>query len=131
MIQRLLKTLHCEQGKLYTIVEGRRILLARCRPKLEILQQESSISAVGRDYKVKKLHVALALCADMDFTRQVDPDFLQTVTRFELSADIQRTDGIFEALQFGHLMPDELELGGEWSFEVGMQPEETRRLLTM
>lgn len=131
MVQRLLKTLYCEQGKLYTIVEDRRILLAHCRPKLEILQQESSIPAIGRECKVKKLHVVLALCADMDFTRQVDPDFLQTVTRFELSADIQRTDGIFETMQFDHLMPDELELGGEWEFVVDMQPDEIRRLLTI
>lgn len=131
MIQRLLKTIHCEQGELYTIIDGRRILLARCRPKLEILQQESQIPAVGRDYKVKKLHAVLALCADMDFTRQVDSGFLQTVTRFELTADIQRTDGIFEALQFDHLMPDELELGGEWEFIVDMQPDEIRRLLTI
>lgn len=131
MIQRLLKTILCEQGELYTITEGRRILLARCRPKLEILQQESSILVAGRDYKVKKLHVVLALCAGLDFTRQVDSGFLQSVTRFELTADVQRMDGIFETLRFDRLMPDELELGGGWSFIVDMQPDEIRRLLTI
>lgn len=131
MIQRLLKTLHCEQSKLYTIAEYRYILLARCRPKLEILQQESQIPVVGRDCKVKKPHIVLTLCADMDFTRQVDIGFLQTVTRFDLAADIQRTDGIFETLRLDRLIPDELELGGEWRFIVDMQPDEIRRLLAM
>lgn len=126
-----MKTIYCEQGKLYTVTDGRRVLLARCSPKLEIMQQESQIPAVGRDYKVKKIQNVLVLCADMDFTRQVDGDFLRTVTKFELAADIQREDGIFEKLRFDHLMPDEFDLDGEWKFQADMRPDEARRLLTM
>ena len=41
-MKRLLKTLHCENGKLYSIVDGRRILPAGCNVSLQAVEEQTS-----------------------------------------------------------------------------------------
>ena len=129
MIQRLIKTLYCERGELFGITNGRRILLAKCEPKIEIMELSQSVNSIGvQGYNVKKQHVSIVLCEEPETTRVVDAVFLQTVTRFELSTDIQRTDGVFEKIVFDNLAPEEINLGGDWKFQVVGQGELTKKL---
>ena len=118
-MQRLIKTLYGERGELYAITNGRRTLLARCQPRIEIMEDIHTVNAIGRrSCDVKKRHITLALCNGMDFTRDVGMEFLNTVSGFELLTDIQRTDGVFERIPFNNLFPLEIDLDGEWSFEI-------------
>ena len=120
MIKRLIETLLLEDGELYGIVRGRRVLLARCEPKVEVYEHSTDVPVLGaQGYREKKRQIGMVLCPSPDTTRRVDEDFLRTVTRFEVSADIQREDGIFEKIRFDNLMPDEINLDGDWKFEVG------------
>lgn len=42
-----------------------------------------------------------------------------------------KTGRIFENVAFGNLIPTELEIGGEWSFELPFQPELAKRPLSL
>lgn len=129
-MRRLLKTIYCRQGELFCTSNGQRTRLAGCDVRLEIMENSQDIPTLG-GYRVKKYQVTVVLCSDMEFTRPIDVDFLKTVTAYDLSTDVQRSDGIFENLVLENLIPTELEIGGEWSFELPFQPELTKRLLSL
>lgn len=132
MLKRLVKTLVCEKGELFGIINGRRILLAKCKPRLEIMENSQQVNSIGvQGYNVKKRYVTLVLCKEPQTTREVDVDFLRTVTRFEMSADVQRTDGIFENIVFDSILPDEIELDGNWKFQVIGQEDLAKKLLVI
>lgn len=116
MRKRLIKTLYFENGELYTVTQGRRVLLAGCAPKIEIYEHLSDVPVLGRSCAIKEWKVSIVICDGMDFTRRVDVDFLKTVTQFDLSADIQRTDGVYENIVFDNLIPSEIDLSNSWVF---------------
>lgn len=129
-MKRLIKTLTGENGQLYTVQDGNRVLLARCTPKLEIYEEAEPIRIMGASGKVKKRHVSLVLCGEPELTREVDTEFFRMVTGFDFSADFQRTDGVFETLFFNALIPEEIDLDGDWTFWMQDNPEVLKRLLT-
>lgn len=131
MTKCLIQTLLFENGELYGIVRGRRILLAQCDPKVEIYEHSTDVPMPGMQrYRVKKRQTGMVLCPSPDTTRQIDEGFLRAVTRFEVFADIQREDGIFEKIRFDNLIPNEIDLDGDWKFEVG-ENEIIKRLLAL
>lgn len=129
-MERLLLTLQCERGELFYIATGRRILLANCTPCIEIYEHTSQVSAIGGG-GMKRIHAALALCGAPDFTRVVDEAFLKKVDSFDLSADIQRSDGVFEVFHFRNMPLREIAHDGEWIFELNEKQELLRKLLTL
>lgn len=129
-MKRLLKTLHLENGELYATISNNRVLFANCKLKIEIYENVHNIRAVGiNGYKVRKRNITIVLCNKMEFSRNVDIELFNKITRFELLADIQRKDGIFERLIFDDLIPNDLDLDGEWSFEVSQCSDIVNRLL--
>ena len=46
-MDRLLLTLPCENGELFYCLSGRRIALARCKPKIEIYEHTAQVRAIG------------------------------------------------------------------------------------
>lgn len=114
----LIKTIHLENGELYGTIHGNRVKVAGCVPRIEVYEESTYISTIGKGYKVKKKHYKIVLCSDLDFTRPIDEKYLTDVIRFELIADRQREDGIFERLKLDSLIPIEIDLDGEWEFEV-------------
>lgn len=123
MIKRLIKIIPLEYGTLYSVINGDRIALAKCSPKIEVYEYSSAIKAIGMlDYAVKRMHVTLIICPDIELTREINDEFFKNVERFELSADIQRFDGVFENIAFNNLLPREIDLDGEWIFETELHP---------
>ena len=45
-------------------------------------------------------------------------ELLRRVSRFELFADVLRSDGVIENIRFDSLIPDEIDLDGDWVFEI-------------
>ena len=129
-MKRLLMTIPCEHSELFYISSGRRILLAECAANLEIYEHTSQARAIGGN-GVKRIYAALALCEAAEFTRPVDDAFLKTVDCFDLSADIQRRDGVFEAFHFRNIQPEEINIDGEWVFLLNEKQELYRKLLTL
>lgn len=130
-MQILLKTLTGENGELFAIANDRRLLLAKCRPCIEIYEHSQKINTLGQlSGKIKTYHSSIVICSDRTMTREADADFLQQVSRFEFVGDFQREDGIFERIRFDNLAPDELDLCGDWKFSVIGQMDITNKLIT-
>lgn len=129
-MKRLLMTIPCEHGELFYISSGRRILLAECAANLEIYEHTSQVKAIGC-VGVKRIYAELALCDAAEFTRPVDDAFLNIVDCFDLSADIQRQDGVFEAFHFRNIQPEEFDTEGKWVFSLNEKQELYRKLLTL
>ena len=127
-MKRLVKTLIGENGQLYTAQNGNRILLANCIPQLEIYEEITPIPVKGMRGVVKKRHISLVLCGEL--MREVDANFFKNSMSFDLSADFQRTDGVFETLFFDALIPEEIDLDGDWTFLVLDNPELLKKALT-
>lgn len=126
----LVKTLVCEKGEIFAIMESRRVLLAHCRINVEIFENSQSVSVLGaQGYKVKT-HYSMSLCCESpEATCDVDVDYLRSVDRFEVVADIQRLDGIFERVQFDSLIPANIDLHGDWTFDYIGSYEHVKKLL--
>ena len=118
-IRKLVKTIMCDNGDLYGTVNGQRILLAKCRPKIEILELEF----------IKNNYQTHILCGIPEFTRKPDCDFLDVYTIFGIETDIQHTDGTFERIYIDDIAPLEIDPDGEWVFTVLFQPELTNKFL--
>ena len=127
-MKRLVKTLIGENGQLYTAQNGNRVLLANCIPQLEIYEEITPIPVKGMRGVVKKRHISLVLCGEL--MREVDANFFKNSMSFDLSADFQRTDGVFETLFFDALIPEEIDLDGDWTFLVLDNPELLKKALT-
>lgn len=129
-MQTLIKTLRAEKGELYAVIDERRILLAKCRPVVEVYEHTVTVPLLGaKSYGVKSHHSAIALCPDPETTREVDAEYLRSISRFELTTDIQRSDGIFERFRFDCLTPEDIVIGGTWRFDVSGSPESINKLL--
>lgn len=129
MIRKLIKRLPFENGELYAVRNNRRFLLAGCTPVIEIYSHETAIPRLGASAGVRSYRAVLAICGDMDYTRRVDAEYIEGIDRFELTADIQRRDGVFERMSFNSIEPNEIDLFGDWIFDVQCERETISRLL--
>ena len=124
----LLKTVPLERGELYSTVNRERLLLARCSPKLEIYENETQVAILGREQGIKKTEYSLVICYDTEFTRNVDNCYLSSISAFDLKAQIQRTDGVFEVINFNNITPTGVWGDENWMFDVNI-PENLRKIL--
>lgn len=99
----LTKTIQLERGQLFAEKNGERKLLATCEPEVEVYEREVPISSIGGSKHTKRLHYSIMLCDEPLYTREVDADYLYSVSRFTLVADKQRKDGIFERITFDNI----------------------------
>ena len=86
----LLKTIPLSDGRLSATTGGMRCLLASTVPVLEVYENETTVPILGKDRQIKKMSYSLMLCKDSEFTREVDLEYLQSVTAFDLTAQVQR-----------------------------------------
>jgi len=107
---------------LFYIYDGRRVLLAKCRPVIEIHETSTPVNVLGsQGASMKTYHIALVLCDDREETREVDAEFINIISHFEFTCDIQRIDGNFERINFDAISPGEIILDGDWKFESARQ----------
>ena len=60
----------------------------------------------------------LSKWTDNEFTREVDIEYLQRVTAFDLTAQVQRADGVFEVITFNNIEPESINPDGDWVFNA-------------
>ena len=114
----LLKTIPLSGGKLYATTGGMRCLLASTVPVLEVYENETTVPVLGKGRQFKKRSYSLVLCKDSEFTRGVDIEYLQSVTAFDLTAQVQRADGVFEVITFNNIEPESIQFDGDWVFNA-------------
>ena len=118
-MQTLIKSLAGERGGVFVITDSRRILLAKCLPRIDVFEHSQRVNLLGaKSYSLKTHHSAVLHCAAPETTREIDAGFLQSVSRFEFVGDFQRQGGIFERLTLDNLSPNELDLSGDWEFDI-------------
>ena len=74
--------------------------------------------------------IILKTSRELELMREVDANFFKKAVRFDLSADFQRVDGVFETLFFDALIPEEIDLDGDWIFWMQDNQQVLKRLLT-
>ena len=114
----LLKTIPLSDGRLYATTGGMRCLLASTVPVLEVYENETTVPILGKGRQVKKRSYSLVLRKDSEFTREVDIEYLQSVTAFDLTAQVQRADGVFEVITFNNIEPESINPDGDWVFNA-------------
>lgn len=113
----LKRTIYGENGGLYYTKDGKRKVLVKCTPKLELYEETKSVPILGNAVcPVKKRYIRLVICVDMDYSREPDENLLCGISSFEPSADFERSDGYFETICFCGLVPVEICLDGDWIF---------------
>ena len=130
-MKRLLKTIQGENGELFALIDGNRILLANCKPSFELFEECVSVPILGTSYKVKSYKFVIVLCDDLAYTREVSIDYFRKVKGFDLVVDIQRTDGVFEVIKLNNIIPTEIELDGQWRFEVTKDKELINKIFNL
>ncbi len=128
-ITKLFRTLNGKDGKLFYLKNGRRFLLADCSTRLEITSQEDHLPVAGNKALVSKHYLTIAICEDMELKEEVDTAFLKSVSRFEIVMFLQRRDGVQERFVFDNIAPIEINLDGEWEFQIEEPYTLIRRLL--
>ncbi|MDO4765170.1 MAG: hypothetical protein Q4A29_03850 [Eubacteriales bacterium] len=119
----LIDTIKTENAELYSIENGKRYLYAKPVAKIEHYEEQTKMALLGSlSCKVRKRRITLAVLGV-----HATIEKLEKITRFELIADIQRPDGVYQRIRFDKLIPVDLDLDGEWTFETEL-PEEWRGL---
>lgn len=115
----LVKTIKTENGALYSISAGNRCLLSECDVKIEVINDSTFIPTLGKTgCNVKKTYIQIIICNNHNYTKHVDCETLKEISRFEITADIQRSDGVFERFVFDNISPTDIDLNGKWVFEI-------------
>lgn len=128
----LLNTLFSEEGELFTIGQGRRVLFAHCRPQISLYEKTAQVPVLGESgYRKKSMRFTVALCGDTEFTSNAVEETMQRAERYELTADLLRNDGIVERFYFHNVSLVEINAAGEWEFELNVTDEQIQKLSVM
>lgn len=128
----LLNTLFSENGELFTIGQGRRVLFAQCKPEIRIYEKTMQVPLLGKPgYRKKSMRFTVVLCGDMEFTSDTVEETMRKAERYELTADILRNDGIVERFYFHNISLVEINPKGEWEFELNATDEQMQKLSAM
>lgn len=116
----LLNTITSEQGEVFALSHGRRILLAHCRPEISIYEEDMPVPDFrkpGDGVKQRRFTIGIR-GENVDFTH--NPKY--EIERYEITADILRNDGIVERFYFHNISPMEHE------FALNVTAEQMRKL---
>lgn len=116
------KVSHCfsgENGELYGTIGTMRVWLFGCRSELEVRTKTYQLPARGTaTYSVRNESYCVALCYDTSEC-EIDVGDIKEITAYDLSAEFQRKDGVYETVVIRNLIPVDIDLAnGEWLFEV-------------
>lgn len=131
-MERLIKTVELKNCELYGTVGESRYLLAKCKAEIEIYEESRNIPTLGkRGCNIRKRHFSIILCEDPGAGLNVDIEFLKNVGCFDLVGNVLRKDGIYERMIFNNIDPVDIDLDGDWRFDVPENTGITKKLLNM
>nr|DAM31675.1 MAG TPA: hypothetical protein [Caudoviricetes sp.] len=127
-MQRVIKTIPAERGKLYALINGDRYLLAECHANIEIIEDAEEIPVLGRGRVITDRSVTILV------TFAHKPRFgvnLASLSGFGFQGEVLRQDGVYERMVFDHcLLASDLDLteAGECTFEIRCSAEQLKRI---
>ncbi len=123
----LIKTLQGNNGEIFILKGGRRMLLSSCSLEIRIYEDATEIPTLGRNAQVKTYHAALTVCEDIN--DKVDVSDLDT-GYFEIQTDIETRYNQIERVLLDKLAAVELINLDEWTFDI-IDMKMIKRLLEM
>lgn len=115
----IIKKIKGENGKIYFVKKGERGLLAECDVYIDVIEEKIKIPCLGKcGGIVRKRKINIALCGEINFMREIGFEFFKDMPMFEICVDLQRLDGVFERINFDNISALDIDLDGEWKFEV-------------
>ena len=125
---KIINRLGLEEAELYVTIDNNRVMLASCEAKLELREESENIKVLNsRNCKVKKRKFTILLCDDMEYTRDITINTLRKIRDYGLKFDLQKENGIFESFYIDRLVPKEIDIDGEWVFDVDDIPNEVKK----
>ena len=129
---KIINRLGLEKAELYVTIDNNRVMLANCEAKMELYEESENIKVLNsQNCKVRKRKFTIILCDDMEYTRDITIDILRKIKDYSLKFDLQRDDGIFESFYIDRLVPKEIDIDGEWVFDVEDIPNEVKKMCTI
>ncbi|MGN1383635.1 MAG: hypothetical protein ACI4W2_12555 [Eubacterium sp.] len=127
----LVKTWNINDGAVYSVIGPQRFKLADCNVRIEYyIEKKDTPKMLGSTPKYVKRHIYLTVCDTESFTREIDDEYLQNVSSFDLTADIQRPDGQYERLYMNNAELLEVDEDfGTWTFEVKLDNQAKELLI--
>lgn len=127
-MERIVKTVPVERGKLYVTGAGKRYLLADCRAEIELREELIDVPMLGRGRAVKRLPSVVVITFDHE--PKTEPDWSR-IEAIGLAGEVLRRDGCYMSIDIPQCsLLDDLDLseGSECRFEVPRTPELLRVL---
>lgn len=122
-MERVVKTVPVERGKLYVTGAGKRYLLADCRAEIELREELIDVPMLGRGRAVKRLPSVVVITFDHE--PKTEPDWSR-IEAIGLAGEVLRCDGCYLSLDLPRceLLSDiDLSAGSECKFAVPCTPE--------
>lgn len=109
MMKILVKTVETENGCLYEVKNGERYLLSELDIRVEIYEERTKIPILNGSQKMKKRHYNIVICGENNLDFDVNATYQATV-------DVRKPDNVYKRIYFDELMPEEINIDGEWIF---------------
>jgi len=129
-ITRLKGALYGDDGRLFVISHGRRLLLAKCKPEISVYEKATQVNMLGViGHREKVFHCGIVFLPEPEVVQEVNDDFIRSVTSVELLFDVKGADAVIETIEIGGLTTDDLDYTGDWKFEAVLPAPLAEKLL--
>lgn len=114
-MNRIIKSIHAENGELFVISTGRRLPLAGFSGRVEIVEHQRLVPVLGTVQKgTKSIYASFIVCGDLEYRQEPAGDLIHSGKVFEAVADVDGERLNFAALRF----EDNNPLNNELVFEI-------------
>lgn len=119
-VDETLRTIENESGEVYIISNERRMLLANCRLKIDIIQHSTTFKARNpKGYDVKRRYVSIILCIDPETSPNITDEIFKRAERFEIYFEVEKDIGVYEKIRLDNLFEQSVDLyENEWEFSI-------------
>lgn len=127
-MKRTVKTIPLRDGKLFAVMDERRVLMCECRAQVDIVERVLELPILGRGRVITNRYAVLLLTFEHRPELAIDE---YSISGLDFSGDCLRQDGGIETVRFSCLeLMDDLDLttGGSCAFGVRCSQEMIDRL---
>ena len=111
MKKRIIKTIPAENGELYVISAGQRLLLANFSGRVEIVEHTALVSILGTVQRgTKTIYASFIACEDLEYQREIENGFIHSGKVYDALADVKGGRITFAGLRFSDSDPIRNEL---------------------
>lgn len=119
-VEEVITTLYPENGEVFILSNGRRMLLAKCSLKIDIMQHSTTFKARNPNgYNVKNRYISVVFCVDPEMAAGITNEIFKSIDRYEICCEIEKNIGSYEKIKFDKLLEESIDLyKNEWEFRI-------------